>query len=89
MLFKIDGGPGRLDMPMLAELRSLGVWGLSGSWGSEHNKNHTRKRPQHGKFKSLLQKHKQLNKMYSKYHQQLQEQVNTEGNAPSASPTLN
>jgi hypothetical protein len=24
-LFRIDGGPGRLDMPMLAELRSLGV----------------------------------------------------------------
>jgi len=26
LLFKIDGGPGRLDISMLAELRSLGVY---------------------------------------------------------------
>jgi hypothetical protein len=45
----------------------------------------------YGEFKSLLQKHIQqlMNKMYFKYHQQLQEQQNTRVNVPYAPPSLN
>lgn len=87
VLFKIDGGPGRLDIPMLAQLRSLGVYLFPGVQNTTHVTQETDQN--YGEFKSLLRKHIQvlLNEMFAKYQEQQHDRANT--NAPSAPPTLN
>jgi hypothetical protein len=90
LLFKIDGGPGRLDIPMLAELRSLGVYLFPGVQNTTQITHETDQN--YGEFKSLLRKHIQqlLNKLFTKYNEQRQDQDgNTGNNIPSAPPTLN
>jgi hypothetical protein len=90
LLFKIDGGPGRLDISMLAELRSLGVYLFPGVQNTTQITQETDQN--YGEFKSLLRKHIQqlLNELFAKYNEQRQDQDgNTGNNIPSAPPTLN
>lgn len=89
MAIKIDGGPGRLDIPMLTELRSLGVYLFPGVLNTmqitqEIDQNY-------GEFTSLLRRFIQqlLNEMFAKYHEQMYEQQSRGINAPSAPSTLN
>jgi hypothetical protein len=76
-------------MPMLAELRSLGVYLFPGVQNTTQITQETDQN--YGEFKSLLRKHIQqlMNEMYFKYHQQLIEKQNTGVNVPSAPPCLN
>jgi len=70
LLFKIDGEPGRLDISMLAELRSLGVYLFPGVQNTTQITQETDQN--YGEFKSLLRKHIQqlLNELYAKYNKQ-------------------
>ena len=89
VVFKIDGGPGRLDIQSLAELQSLGVYLFPGVQNTTHVTQETDQN--YGEFKSLLRKHIQqlLNELYAKYREKLQEQQIAGSNAPLAAPTLN
>jgi hypothetical protein len=65
VLFKIDGGPGRLDISNLAELRSRGIHLFPGVQNTTHI---TQELDQnHGQFKTLLRKYIQqlLNELYA------------------------
>ena len=89
VLFKIDGGPGRLDISNLAELRSRGVYLFPGVQNTTHITQETDQN--YGEFKTLLRKYIQqlLNELYAKYREQVQQQHLAVSNAPLAAPTLN
>jgi hypothetical protein len=57
LLFKIDGGPGRLDMPMLAESRSVEVFLFPVAQNTMQIKQEIDQN--YCEFKNLLQKHLQ------------------------------
>ena len=67
VLIKIDGGPGRLDVVSLAELRTLGCYVFPGVQNTTHITQETDQN--YGQFKSLLRKHIHLllNKQYAQY----------------------
>ncbi len=83
VLLKIDGGPGRLDIQSLAELRVLGCYLFPGVQNTMHITQETDQN--YGQFKSLLRKHIQLllNEQYAEYKHYQQE------NLPSDPPNLN
>ncbi len=70
MLFKIDGGPGRLDIKSLAELGVRGMFLFSGVQNTTHITQETDQN--YGEFETLLRKHIQqlLNDMFAKYREQ-------------------
>jgi hypothetical protein len=80
VLFKIDGGPGRLDINSLAELRVRGIYLFPGIQNTTHVTQETDQN--YGGFKSLLRKHIQqlLNDMFAKLSDQ-QNQERQEGKA--------
>ncbi len=70
MLFKIDGGPERLDIKSLAELSVRGIYLFPGIQNTTHIMQETDQN--NGEIKSLLCKHIQqlLNDMFAKYREQ-------------------
>jgi hypothetical protein len=78
VLIKIDGGPGRLDVQSLAELRALGCYLFPGVQNTTQITQETDQN--YGLFKSMLRQYIQvlLNEQYAEFkirQQQLQEQL--------------
>jgi hypothetical protein len=84
VLFKIDGGPGRLDIKSLAQLRAKGCYLFPGVQNTTHVTQETDRN--YGQFKSLLRKHLQqlMNDLHAKYRreQQVREQQGNQENLP-------
>jgi hypothetical protein len=80
VLLKIDGGPGRLDLNSLAELRSRGVYLFPGVQNTTHVSQETDQN--YGLFKSLLRKYIQV------LMNELTAQAHPNGANPSAPVTL-
>jgi hypothetical protein len=80
VLLKIDGGPGRLDLNSLAELRSRGVYLFPGVQNTTHVSQETDQN--YGLFKSLLRKYIQV------LMNELTAQARPNGANPSAPVTL-
>ncbi|MGH7955005.1 MAG: hypothetical protein ACREOZ_03505, partial [Gloeomargaritales cyanobacterium] len=58
VLIKIDGGPGRLDLSSLAELRSRGVYLFPGVQNTTHITQETDQN--YGEFKSIIRLNTQI-----------------------------
>ncbi len=88
MLFKIDGGPGRLDIKSLAELRVRGIYLFPGVQNTTHIMQETDQN--YSEFKSLHRKHirQLLNDMFAKCREQ-QNQERQVGETLPSIPTLN
>ena len=91
VLFKIDGGPGRLDIKSLAELRVKGCYLFPGVQNTTHVTQETDQN--YGKFKSLLRKYLQqlmndLHMQYRRQQQQREQSENQENLPPLELPKL-
>jgi len=84
VLFKIDGGPGRLDIQSLAQLRAKGCYLFPGVQNTTHVTQETDRN--YGQFKSLLRKYLQqlMNDVHANYkrQQQAREQQENQENLP-------
>ncbi len=78
MLFKIDGGPGHLNIKSLAELHVKGCYLFPGVQNTTDVTQETDQN--YGKFKSLLRKYLQqlMNDLHTQYRRQQQQREQSE-----------